>query len=86
MISQNSTDRKWCRIRKNAEYKSDREFLVLSKKHKYILIRPTVQVLWSLQVGDAAENQFWSDQAIWTSLDFKPTSKGMQGKLQIQRS
>jgi hypothetical protein len=28
------------------------------------------------KLGSAARNQFWTDQAIWTNLDFKSISKG----------
>jgi hypothetical protein len=50
-ILQNSADGDWFRIKKSAQYGSDREFWVLSRKHKYTLIRPTVQELWPLKVG-----------------------------------
>jgi hypothetical protein len=58
MISQNTADGKWCRIRKNAQHESDREFCDLSRKHKYAPIRPTVKELWLLKVEGAAGNQF----------------------------
>jgi hypothetical protein len=31
--------------------------------------------------GGAAENQFWTDQVIWTSSDLKATSKGNMEEL-----
>jgi hypothetical protein len=62
---------------KNAQYECDREFLSLSRKHKYTLIRPMVQELSSLQVGVLLEFLvFRTDQAIWTNSDFTPTSNG----------
>jgi hypothetical protein len=68
-ISQNSADWIRCRIRRNVQCKSDREFWDLSIKHKYALIRPTVQQLRSLQFGGAAELSFGQTaayRAIWT--------------------
>jgi hypothetical protein len=50
-ISQNPANWIWCRIRRNKQYKSGRQFWYPSRKHRYTLIRPTVQKLWSLQVG-----------------------------------
>jgi hypothetical protein len=41
-ISQNSADWDWYRIKKSAQYESDREFWALSIKHKYTPIRPTM--------------------------------------------
>jgi hypothetical protein len=32
------------------------------------------------------ENQFWTDQTVWTCLDFKATFKGNLEELLIQRS
>jgi hypothetical protein len=59
-ISQNSADWKWCRIRKNVQYESDREFWDTYRKHKYVPIRLTVQELSSLKVGGATGTQFWT--------------------------
>jgi hypothetical protein len=77
MISQNSADWIRCRIRRNVQYKSDRKFWDLSRKHKDTLIWPTVQELWSLQVGSVTRNFWFLDRsAVCTNLNFKPISKG----------
>jgi hypothetical protein len=54
--SQNSADSLWCRIRRNIQCKSDREFLDLLRKHRYSHIRPTVQELRSLEVGEGVSS------------------------------
>jgi hypothetical protein len=36
--------------------------------------------------GGAAGNLLWTDQTVWTSLDFKPTSKGILWELLIPKS
>jgi hypothetical protein len=51
MISQNSADWIWCRIRRNVQCESDREFWGLSRKHKCTPIRPMVQELRSPKGG-----------------------------------
>ncbi len=54
---------------RNVQYKSDRKVLGLSRKHKHALIRPTVQELWSMKFGGAAElssGQTAVFRAIWT--------------------
>jgi hypothetical protein len=61
MISQNSVDWIRCRIKRNIQCKSGREFWYLSIKHKYTPIQPTVQELWSLKAGGASANQFRTD-------------------------
>jgi hypothetical protein len=64
-------------MRKNTQYESDREFLYLSRKHKYILIRPTVQELWSLQVGvllEIGSRQMKLSVQTWT---LRPLLKGV---------
>jgi hypothetical protein len=49
---------------------------------RQIFIRPHltnylgVMITTSRGEGGAAENQFWTDQVIWTSSDFKATFKG----------
>jgi hypothetical protein len=60
---------------KNSQYESDREFWDLSRKYKYILIRPTVQELWSLQFGGAAKTQFWTDRRAPSNLNFGSDAK-----------
>jgi hypothetical protein len=55
---QNSANWIQCKIRRNVQCKSDREFQDLSRKYKYALIRPTVQELRSLQVGVLLEISF----------------------------
>jgi hypothetical protein len=66
-ISQNPADWIRCRIRRNDQCQSYREFLELSRKHKYTLIRPTVQDLWSLKVGEGVSSgQIELSGQIWT--------------------
>jgi hypothetical protein len=61
------------RIRRNAQYESDREFWDLSKKNKYTPIRPTVQELWSLKVGGGVSSgEVKLSGQIWT---LSPLSK-----------
>jgi hypothetical protein len=67
MISQNSADWERYRIRESAQYEIDREFRDLSRKHKYTLIQPTVQELWSLKVGGGVSSeQIELSRQIWT--------------------
>jgi hypothetical protein len=83
-ISQNSTDGVWYRIRKNTQYENDREFWDLFKKHKYTPILPTVQELWSLQVGVVTRNFWFLDRsAVCINLNFNPISKGNLEEHQI---
>jgi hypothetical protein len=56
-ISQNSADRDWYRIRESPQYERDREFLDLSIKYKYTLIRSTVQELWLLKFGEGVSSK-----------------------------
>jgi hypothetical protein len=66
-IPQNSANWMWCRIRINVQCRSDREFWDLFRKHKYTLIRPTVQELWSLKFGGGASSgQIELSGQIWT--------------------
>jgi hypothetical protein len=79
-ISQNFADWIRCRIRRNVQYKSDREFWDPSRKHNYALIRPTVQKLWSLKfVGGVSSGQIKLSRQLWTlsplSNNFKENSE-----------
>jgi hypothetical protein len=81
-ISQNSADWDWYRIRKNAQYGSDREFWDLSRKHKYTLIWPTVQELWSLKVvGGVSSGQIELSGQLWT---FSPLPNKIRKHLEYQ--
>jgi hypothetical protein len=81
-ISQNSADWIWCRIRRSDQYKSDREFLDLSIKHKYALIQPTVQKLRSLKFGGGVSSeQIGLSGQIWT---VKPLLKEIWSKSELK--
>jgi hypothetical protein len=84
MTSQNSVDWIQCRIRRNVQCKSDREFWDVFRKHKYAIIRPTVQKLRSLEIGKGVSfffgqiklsGQIWTLQPhlkeIWTKSEHK---------------
>jgi hypothetical protein len=82
MISQNSADWIRCRIRKSPQCESDREFGDVSRKHKYALIWPTVQELWSLKVGRGiSSGQIKLSGQIWT---FSPLPKEFWGNYEYQ--
>jgi hypothetical protein len=67
MISQNSANGVWYKIRKNAQYESDREFWDLSRKQKYAPIQPTAQELWSLKFGGGVSSgQIKPSGQVWT--------------------
>jgi hypothetical protein len=81
-ITQNSAEWIRCRILRNVQGESDREFWDLSKKHKCNLIQPTVQELRSLKVGEGASSgqiklsgQFWTlslfSKEIWNNSAYK---------------
>jgi hypothetical protein len=85
-ISQNSANWIRCRIKRNVKCKSDIEFWYLSIKYKYALIRPTVQELHSLEVGEGVSSwqiklsgQFWTlrlvPNKIWKDSDYKDPRK-----------
>jgi hypothetical protein len=81
-ISQNSADWDWYRIKKNAQFGSDGEFWDLSRKHKYTLIRPTVQELWSLKVGGGVSSrQIELSGQLWT---FGPLPNKIRKNLEYQ--
>jgi hypothetical protein len=81
-ISQNSADWIRCRIRRNVQCKRDKEFLDLSRKYKYTLIRPTAQELGSLKVGEGVSSgqielfgQLWTlsplPNELWENLEYQ---------------
>jgi hypothetical protein len=81
-ISQNSADWDWYRIRKNTQYRSDREFWDISRKHKYTLIRPTVQELRSLKFREGVSSgQIELSGQLWT---FSPLPNKTRKNLEYQ--
>jgi hypothetical protein len=76
MISQNPVDWIWCRIGKMHNMKVIENFQTIPENINTPLYGQQFRSYDHCKLGGAAGKQFWADQAIWTCLDFKATSKG----------